>query len=82
MSIQKQIKQILIELAANDQVPIDMTQLDECVFDIVIHPIVEALCSLKKDAEMALDGSWDCTLQEGIETGFTAQIELIDQILI
>jgi len=43
--------------------------------------ITSLLTTLRKDAEMALDGSWDCTTQEGIEMGFTAQIELIDEML-
>jgi hypothetical protein len=39
------------------------------------------LIGLKKDAEMALSGEWDCTTMEGRETGFEAQIYLIDKTL-
>jgi len=45
------------------------------------NEIVELLNNLKTDAEMALNGDWDCTTEEGIETGFSAQISLIDNVL-
>ncbi len=38
------------------------------------------LLMLRADAEMALDGSWDCSSQEGLG-GFTTQIELINKTL-
>ena len=38
------------------------------------------LYTLKKDAEMALSGEWDCTTQEGIES-FSDQIDLIQKVL-
>ena len=43
--------------------------------------IISILETLKRDAEMALSGEWDCTTQEGIETGFNAQVELIEGLL-
>jgi len=43
--------------------------------------VIHLLKTLKTDAEMALDGSWDCTTQEGIETGFNSQIDLIEKTL-
>ncbi len=43
--------------------------------------VVRVLTILREDAEMALSGEWDCSTDEGKETGFTAQIELIDSIL-
>ena len=43
--------------------------------------VIHLLNSIKTDAEMALDGRWDCTTMEGRETGFEAQIFLIDKIL-
>lgn len=42
--------------------------------------IKENLGSLRKDCEMALIGVWDCTTQEGIDTGFPAMIEVVDEI--
>jgi hypothetical protein len=42
---------------------------------------IHLLEGLKEDAEMALDGRWDCTSEEGIKTGFSAQIELINELL-
>lgn len=44
------------------------------------NEVVELLNTLKKDAEMALSGEWDCTTSEGIES-FNDQIELIDKLL-
>lgn len=42
--------------------------------------VVQLLETLKTDAEMALDGRWDCNTDEGKE-GFSAQIELIERTL-
>jgi hypothetical protein len=81
MTIQKQIKEVLINIALKDELPMDMTQLDESIFDEVINPLIQTLKILRTDAEMALDGRWDCTTQEGIETGFSAQIEIIENVL-
>ena len=46
-------------------------------FHSVNKRVVEVLKTLRKDAEMALSGEWDCTTKEGIES-FNDQIELID----
>ncbi len=43
--------------------------------------VLVLLNGIKTDAEMALDGRWDCTTMEGRETGFEAQIYLIDKLL-
>lgn len=80
MSIQQQIKQVLIDLAANDNLPLDLNELDESLFDPVIDPVINVLETLRTDAEMALDGSWDHSSPEGQE-GFECQITLIDTIL-
>jgi hypothetical protein len=45
------------------------------------NEVIDVLECLKKDAEMALSGEWDCTKMEGRETGFEAQIYLIDNVL-
>jgi hypothetical protein len=36
------------------------------------NEVIDVLECLKKDAEMALSGEWDCTKMEGRETGFEA----------
>jgi hypothetical protein len=41
---------------------------------------IQLLKCLKTDAEMALNGEWDTTTQEGIES-FESQIVLIEPIL-
>lgn len=43
--------------------------------------IISVLIILKEDAQMALNGEWDCTTEEGIQTGFNAQLEIIDNLL-
>ena len=45
------------------------------------NEIIHVLLTLKTDAEMALNGEWDCTCSEGIEDGFSSQIELIENLL-
>lgn len=45
-----------------------------------IEELISALETLKEDAEMALDGSWDVNTTEGKE-GFEDQIELIDDTI-
>ena len=71
-----QIKNILIDLAINDKLPLDMTTLDESVFEETIKPLTSALRTLREDAEMALNGEWDRT-----DGGFEAQISLINSVL-
>jgi hypothetical protein len=72
----EQIKDILIDMAMNDTLPLDMTTLDSSVFDKVIEPLISTLNTLREDAEMALNGEWDRT-----DGGFKAQIILIDDVL-
>lgn len=71
-----QIKNILIDLAVNDKLPLDMTTLDESVFEETIRPLTSALRTLREDAEMALNGEWDRT-----DGGFEAQVILINSVL-
>ena len=49
--------------------------------DELREEVVKVLTILREDAEMALNGEWDCSTDEGKETGFGAQIQLIDNIL-
>lgn len=59
------------------------TEYTQTMVKDVLHlkdEVVEVLNTLKKDAEMALSGEWDCTTSEGIES-FNDQIQLIDEIL-
>ena len=75
-SFNKKLKAVLIELAVNDELPLDMTTLDASVFDSCTTPLVDALITLQEDAEWALDGKWDRT-----DSGFEAQIELINSVI-
>jgi hypothetical protein len=72
----KKLKAVLIELAVNDELPLDMTTLDASVFDSCTTPLVDALITLQEDAEWALEGRWDRT-----NAGFEAQIELINRVI-
>jgi hypothetical protein len=64
MTRSQQIKSILVQLAANDQLPSDMTTLDEHIFDVVFNPLPEGtdlpddvLEKIEQSAEkQALDG--------------------------
>jgi hypothetical protein len=76
MSFNEKLKAVLIELAVNDKLPLDMTTLDASVFDSCTTPLVDALITLQEDAEWALDGRWDRT-----DSGFEAQIELINSVI-
>jgi hypothetical protein len=72
----EKLKAILIELAVNDQLPLDMTTLDASVFDPCTTPVIDTLITLQEDAEWALNGNWDRS-----DSGFEAQIELINSVL-
>jgi hypothetical protein len=76
MSFNEKLKAVLIELAVNDELPLDMTTLDASVFDSCTTPLVDALITLQEDAEWALDGRWDRT-----DSGFEAQIQLINSVI-
>ncbi len=75
-SFNEKLKAVLIELAVNDQLPLDMTTLDASIFDSCTTPLVDALITLQEDAEWALDGRWDRT-----DSGFEAQIQLINSVI-
>jgi hypothetical protein len=72
----EKLKAILIELAVNDQLPLDMTTLDASVFDPCTTPVIDTLITLQEDAEWALNGNWDRS-----DSGFEAQIQLINSVL-
>lgn len=72
----EKLKAVLVELAVNDELPLDLTTLDASVFDTCTTPLVDALITLQEDAEWALDGRWDRT-----DSGFEAQIELINSVI-
>jgi len=76
LNYSEKIKAVLIELAVNDELPMDMTQLDASIFNPCIEPLVDTLISIQEDAEMALDNRWDRS-----DDGFEAQINLIGQRL-
>lgn len=76
MNFNEKLKAVLIELAVNDKLPLDMTTLDSSVFDSCTTPLVDALITLQEDAEWALDGRWDRT-----DSGFEAQIQLINSVI-
>jgi len=48
----------------------------------ILKETIFLLECLKQDADMALAGTWDCTTREGIEEGFSAQVESIEEMLI
>lgn len=59
------------------------TEYTQTLVKDVLHlkdEVVVLLNTLKKDAEMALSGEWDCTTSEGIES-FNDQVDLINQLL-
>ena len=76
MNFNEKLKAVLVELAVNDKLPLDMTTLDSSVFDSCTTPLVDALITLQEDAEWALEGRWDRT-----DSGFEAQIELINSVI-
>ena len=57
------------------------TNKSEIMTDALLNEVISLLEGLEEDAQMALDGRWDCTTKEGIETGFEAQITLINRVL-
>lgn len=76
----QKIKSLLVQMAIDDKLPLDMTTLDITGIESILAPVFNVLEALQTDAEMALDGSWDCTTTEGVETGFDAQLSLIDSL--
>lgn len=73
------IKDVLIEMAVKDKLPQDMNELDTKKIQKILSPVFVMLNSLQIDAEMALDGSWDCEGENG-KLGFKRQIELINKL--
>ena len=88
--IAKQIKDALIELAIKDKLPLDLNQLDINIFEKILAPIEKVikaknrvLKTVRKDAEMALNGKWAIAenATEECKKGFGCQIELIDKVV-
>lgn len=48
MTIQQKIKEVLINLAIEDKLPLDLNDLDPTVFDPVIEPLLEKLKNNKE----------------------------------
>jgi hypothetical protein len=76
LNFNEKIKDIIVQLAVDDELPMDLTTLDSSVFDSCTTPVVDALITLQEDAFWALDDRWD----RGDE-GFQAQIDLVDNVL-
>ena len=72
----EKIKDIIVNLAVEDKLPMDLTMLNSELFEPVIEPLINALETLREDAEMALNNEWDRT-----DSGFEAQISLINDVL-
>lgn len=72
----EKIKDIIVNLVVEDKLPMDLTTLNSELFEPVIEPLINALETLRKDAEMALNNEWDRT-----DSGFEAQISLINDVL-
>ena len=76
MAFNEKLKAVLVELAVNDELPMDLTTLDASVFEPCTTPLVDALITLQEDAEWALEGRWDRS-----DDGFEAQIQLINSVI-
>ena len=76
MAFNEKLKAVLVELAVNDELPMDLTTLDASVFEPCTTPLVDALITLQEDAEWALEGRWDRS-----DDGFEAQIQLINRVI-
>ena len=48
-SFNNKLKAVLIELAVNDELPLDLTTLDASVFDSCTTPLVDALITLQEE---------------------------------
>jgi hypothetical protein len=72
----EKLKAVLVELAVNDELPMDLTTLDASVFNPCTTPLVDALITLQEDAEWALEDKWDRS-----DSGFEAQIQLINSVI-
>lgn len=70
------IKRVLLDLVAEDKLPMDLNDLPWTVFAPAIAEMVDTLQSVADDANMALSDDWDRS-----DVGFEAQIELIESTL-
>lgn len=73
------IKDLLIEMQLNGKLPQDMSKLDTKGIQNILLPVFDVINTIKEDAEMALDGSWDYEGENGKE-GFQEQINSINKI--
>lgn len=73
----QKIKALLVQMAIDDTLPMDMTTLDTKKIEAILKPVFGVLALVEQDAQMALDGSWDVSTDEGLE-GFDCQLTKID----
>ena len=80
-AITQAIKDILIEMAINDTLPLDITMLDESKFEEALKPLDEAVSLINtviKSCEEGEDGTWDCSTDEG-KQGFADMATLLEE---
>jgi hypothetical protein len=84
-TIVKAIKDILVQMAIDDALPLDMTQLDISKFDEAFKPLeeqvkksFEAIDNVVSSCEEGQDGRWDCSSEDG-KRGFGDMITVLHE---
>lgn len=80
-TIKESIKNVLIQMAIDDTLPMDMNGFDTSKLDEALKPLLEAIDiidTVRKSCEEGFDGTWDCSTDEGKE-GFNDMITLLDE---
>lgn len=78
--IAKEVIKYLTNLAIEDKLPQDISQLSEVDLSKVVQPFIERLESvlrtIREDANMALSDEWDRS-----DDGFESQISVINSVI-
>lgn len=81
--IKQAIKDKLIQMAIDDTLPMDMNGFDTSQLDEALKPLEEAISlinTVKTSCQEGMDGTWDCSTNEGKE-GFGDMITLLDEAI-
>ncbi len=80
-TIKESIKNVLIQMAIDDTLPMDMNGFDTSKLDEALKPLLEAIDlmnTVRKSCEEGYDGTWNSATNEGKE-GFNDMITLLDE---
>jgi hypothetical protein len=74
------VKALLVQMAINDELPLDMNQLNTEKIAKELEPVFSVLAMIEYDSEMALSGDWNLDGSDDSLEGFQVHIDKINAL--